>query len=419
MLKSWNIIVKNDTRLDKMMSDSLSIYDQALYHQRQSYFKTKEQGKIKTYSYTELWNIVKTSKILKSSSLDINVKQYVIRQVIKVWSSYIKARVAYKRNPELFQGEPKLPKYLYKSKKFNIIQVDSSRFRKKNISDNTFNIPCSDYTITLPKQIKLKEVRLVTIQKFYGKTKINIIYEDKEVLKNEYDLNSAIGIDIGVNNLCAITSNDKSFSYVVNGRALKSINQFYNKRLAEMKSKLAICNNGQKTSKAIERLSFKRHNLVMNYLHTASRRIIELCLCNKVHNIVIGHNDGWKQNSNMSKVNNQNFVQIPFNTLINQLLYKSKEFSDLDVSVVEESYTSKCDHLAFEEMCKHDKYLGRRVKRGLFKSSVGKALNADINGAIGILRKGNAITDEQLMLLRDRGDVVSPVVLDLTHKYNS
>ena len=120
----------------------------------------------------------------------------------------------------------------------------------------------------------------------------------------------------------------------------------------------------------------------------------------------------------MSKVNNQNFVQIPFNTLINQLLYKSQAFSDLDVSVVEESYTSKCDHIAFEEMCHHNKHLGRRVKRGLFKSSVGKILNADINGAIGILRKGNAITDGQLQALRDRGDVVSPAVLDLTHKYS-
>ena len=418
MRKAWNIIVANDTRLDKMMGDSLAIYDQALYHQRQSYFKTKEQGCIKTYSYKELWDLMKSSDAVKSSPLDINVKQYVVRQVCNAWYSYIKARVAYKKNPELFQGEPKLPNYLYKYKKTNIIQIDSSRFRKKDEINNSFNIPCSNYVISVPKQIKLKDVQQVTIQRFYGKTKINIIYEDTQVLNNEYDLNSGIGVDIGVNNLCAITSNDKSFSYVVNGRPLKSINQFYNKRLAEMKSQLAVCNKGQKTSKAMERLSFKRHNLIMNYLHTTSRRIIELCLCHNVNHIVIGHNDGWKQNSNMSKVNNQNFVQIPFNTLINQLLYKSQAFLDLDVSVVEESYTSKCDHLAFEEMSKHDKYLGRRVKRGLFKSSVGKTLNADINGAIGILRKGNAITDGQLQTLRDRGDVVSPVVLDLTHKHS-
>ena len=118
----------------------------------------------------------------------------------------------------------------------------------------------------------------------------------------------------------------------------------------------------------------------------------------------------------MSKTNNQNFVQIPFNTLINQLQYKSQEYTDLCVNIVEESYTSKCDHLVLEEMKHHDKYAGKRIKRGLFKSSTGKVLNADINGAIGILRKGNAITDEQLMLLRDRGDVVSPLVLEITHK---
>lgn len=91
--------------------------------------------------------------------------------------------------------------------------------------------------------------------------------------------------------------------------------------------------------------------------------------------------------------------------------YKSQEYTDLYVTTVEESYTSKCDHLVSEEMKHHDKYAGKRIKRGLFKSSTDKVLNADINGAIGILRKANAITDEQLMLLRDRGDVVSPVVL--------
>ena len=78
--------------------------------------------------------------------------------------------------------------------------------------------------------------------------------------------------------------------------------------------------------------------------------------------------------------------------------------------VTEESYTSKIDHLALEEMKKQESYLGKRLKRGLFKSSCGKILNADINGAIGIMRKKNAISDVQLMNLRDRGDVVAPLM---------
>lgn len=415
MIKAWNIVVENDSRLDEMMKESLSIYDQALYHQRQAYFKTKEEGKIKTYNYKELYDIVKYSNQFNESKLDYNVKQYILRQVSNMWSSYIKATIAYKKNPNKFTGRPKLPNYLYKIKDFYLVQFDKTRFRKKNEVENSFVLPCSDYKIYVPKQILLKYVRQVTIQKFFGKTKINIIYEHKEVKKNDFDNNSAIGIDLGVNNLCAITSNDKPFSYVINGRPLKSMNQFYNKKLAELKSELEIYNK-KNTSKKIQRLNEKRRNKVMDYMHKCSRKIINLCIENKVNKIIIGHNKGWKQEANMSKKNNQNFVQIPFNILINQLQYKSQEYTDLEVEVVEESYTSKCDHLVNEEMKHHDEYAGKRVKRGLFKSSIGKTLNADINGAIGILRKGKAVADEQILLLRDRGDVVSPLKLEITHE---
>lgn len=412
MIKAWNYIVGNDERLLKMMSDSLSIYDQALYLQRQSYFETKQQGKIKTYSYNDLWNIMKDNEKVKSSKLDVNVKQYIVKQVCISWLSFVKATVEYKKNPSKFSGKPKMPNYLYKSKDYNLIQVDKTRFRKVNEELNQFNLPCSDYTIHVPKQIRIRDIKQVTIQKYFNKIKINIIFEDKEVLRNEYDLNSVIGIDLGVSNLCAITSNDKAFSYIINGRPLKSINQFYNKKLAGLKSNLEICNK-KKTSKAIQRLTIKRNNKVNYYLHCSSKKIIDLCLANKVEKIIIGHNKGWKQESNIGKINNQNFVQIPFNTLINQLQYKTQKYTDLSVEVVEESYTSKIDHLALEPLKHQENYLGKRVKRGLFESSTNKVLNADINGAIGMLRKGNAISDAQLMSLRNRGDVVSPKMLNI------
>ena len=407
MIKSWNYIVKNDDRLLKMMSDSLIIYDQALYYQRQSYFKTKEQGKTKTYSYNDLWHILKTHDKVKLSKLDINIKQYIVKQVCISWLSFIKSIVEYKKKPSKFLGKPKIPNYLYKKKDWNIIQVDKTRFRKVNEELNQFNLPCSDYTIKVPKQIRLKDIRQVTIQKYFGKIKINIIYEDREVIKNQYDLNSAIGIDLGINNLCTITSNDKSFSYIINGRPLKNINQFYNKKLAELKSKLEICNK-KKISKQIQQLTLKRNNKIKHYLHCCSKQLIDLCIQNKVEKIIIGHNKGWKDEVNLGNKTNQNFVQIPFNQLINQIQYKSQKYTDLEVIIVEESYTSKIDHLALEELKKQENYLGKRIKRGLFKSSTNKVLNADINGAIGILRKGNAISDVQLIDLRNRGDVVSP-----------
>ena len=144
--------------------------------------------------------------------------------------------------------------------------------------------------------------------------------------------------------------------------------------------------------------------------HCISKAVVETCIRNGIGNVVIGHNKNWKQFSDMGKKSNQKFVQIPFNDLIWKIRYKAEE-AGIKVFETEESYTSKTDHCAGEEMCHHEKYLGRRTRRGLFKSSTGKVLNADINGAIGMLRKENALRDADLVGLLDRGDVVSPRVL--------
>ena len=154
----------------------------------------------------------------------------------------------------------------------------------------------------------------------------------------------------------------------------------------------------------------KRNNQLDYEFHCLSKTIVQLCIDNNIGNIVIGHNKNWKQKSNLGKKTNQKFIYIPFNKLIQKIQYKAEEVG-IDVNIVEESYTSKIDHIANEEMKKQDSYLGKRVKRGLFKSSTGKILNADINGAIGILRKKNVFLDADLVNLRDRGDVVSPLVL--------
>ena len=157
-------------------------------------------------------------------------------------------------------------------------------------------------------------------------------------------------------------------------------------------------------------MNMKRQNIFEYEFHCLSKRIIQLCIENDIGNIVIGHNKNWKQKSNLGKKTNQSFVQIPFNNLIFKLQYKCEE-NGINCIISEESYTSKIDHLANEDLKKQDSYLGKRVKRGLFKSSCGKILNADINGAIGILRKKNVFSDVDLINLRDRGDVVSPRLL--------
>lgn len=157
-------------------------------------------------------------------------------------------------------------------------------------------------------------------------------------------------------------------------------------------------------------MNMKRQNIFDYEFHCLSKRIIQLCIENDIGNIVIGHNKNWKQKSKLGKNTNQTFVQIPFNDLIFKVQYKCEE-NGINCIITEESYTSKIDHLVNEDMKKQDNYLGKRIKRGLFKSSCGKILNADINGAIGILRKKNVFLDVDLINLLDRGDVVSPRLL--------
>ena len=197
------------------------------------------------------------------------------------------------------------------------------------------------------------------------------------------DKNNIAGVDIGVNNLAAITSNLKDFPPVlINGRPLKSANQFFNKQRAKFMS--FIGDKG--TSRRIQKLTHKRNCIIENYLHQSSRYIINLLLKHNIGTLVIGKNDGWKQNINIGRKNNQKFVSIPHSTFVHQLKYKA-EILGIDVLIHEESYTSKCSFLDSEPICKHKKYLGRRIKRGLFRSQNRTLINADVNGSANIIRK--------------------------------
>jgi putative transposase len=402
-----------------MMEDSLAIYDQALYYQRQEYFKGRNNNeKYKVYSYNDLWNIVKDTPAYKDSKLDIGPKTYAIRQVVKNWKAYMKSLNEFYKDPSKFEGKPRIPKYLHRTKKYNVAQIDSSRFRTKWCKENEIRLPNTQYKVQIPEFIKLKDVHMIFVKKYYNKIKIGIVYEDLKYIDNEYDKGSSMGIDLGLNNLCAITINDKSKSYVIKGSPLKSMNQYYNKKKSKIKSELSILND-RKYSKRLDILNRKRNNKIYNFIHNAANRIIELALENKIEIIYVGHNKEWKQNIKLGnnketrKRNNQNFVDVPFNMLIDVLTYKVEKYLNLNIKIVEESYTSKCDHLIKESMEHHEIYEGKRKYRGLFISSTGKYINADINGAIGILRKGKAITDEQIKFLRDRGDIVSPKVLNI------
>jgi len=197
-----------------------------------------------------------------------------------------------------------------------------------------------------------------------------------------------LGIDIGLNNLVTATSNSVGLQpFIINGRPLKSINQYYNKTKAILQSYV-----GDKgISNRIKSLIHKRNNLVQNYLHHTSRFIIDYCEDNNIGNIVIGKNDGWKNKINIGKRNNQNFTQIPFAKLIQQIQYKAEEIG-IKIIIQEESYTSKACFLDMDKIPVYgdsiiNRFSGKRVRRGLYKTNSGQIINADVNGAYNILRK--------------------------------
>jgi IS605 OrfB family transposase len=210
-----------------------------------------------------------------------------------------------------------------------------------------------------------------------------------------------------VNNLAVCTSNQALKPIILNGRPLKSINQFYNKKRAEMQSKL----QNKFTSKKISKLTFKRNNKIQDFIHKSSRLIVNYCIENEIDTIIIGKNDNWKQNINIGKQNNQNFVSIPHAKFINLIQYKA-QLEGIKVILTEESYTSKCSSLDLEKVCKHETYKGTRIKRGLFQSS-NKLINADVNGSLNIMRK--VVDDETFKecLQSIEGLVFNPIKINL------
>jgi putative transposase len=194
---------------------------------------------------------------------------------------------------------------------------------------------------------------------------------------------------------------------ILNGKPCKSINQYYNKKIAFFKSILTTEN--KKISTRVLNLTLKRDNKIKDYLHKSSRYIVNHLISNQINTLIIGKNKEWKKEINIGKRNNQNFVQLPHSIFISMLEYKCKLLG-IRVIITEESYTSKCSFLDNEAICKHSNYLGKKVKRGLFKSFQGKYINADLNGSLNILKKvvPNTIYSNGIEVI-----VVSPVSISL------
>lgn len=354
--------------LDKMCFLSKNLYNQALYRIRQHYFNTKEY--LNYYSNCKQLTKEKQADYI---ALPAKVAQWVVKQVDQNFRSFFASLKSKKVSHKV-----SIPKYLEKNSRY-MLTFTSQAISRKELKIGYLKFSGCSGRIKLV-HTDVRQVRVIPKGNYFI---IDVIYNKDEKLF--VDTEKYVGIDIGLNNLAAVGGNSIK-PFLINGRPLKSINQYYNKKAAKLKSRRDKCKNKNVNSNKLRKLSLKRSNKIKDYLHKASRKLVNHLVSNNVSKVVIGHNKNWKQDINLGKVNNQKFVQIPFNMFIQMIAYKAR-LEGIEVIIREESYTSKCSFLDNEEICMHETYKGKRIKRGLFRSYDGRLINADLNGALNILRK--------------------------------
>ena len=368
--------------IDELAFKSKNLYNAANYVMRQNFL----------YGWGYLtYNLM--ASLMKShpayQALPAKVSQQILRRLSQNWQGFFEAIKAYKNEPTKFTGRPKLPKYKDKVKGRNLLVYTLQAISSKELKKGIIKLSGTDISIkTTVKPEKICQVRVVPKCDCYI---IEVIYNEPESTINQENSTSVASIVLGLNNLVALTSNQPGFiPLLINGRPLKSINQFYNKRFSQLQSQLK---GNLKTSSRIQRLTRCRHQKVDNYLHHTSRLIIDILSQGEIGTLVIGKNPQWKNSINLGKQNNQNFVSIPHARLIQMLEYKAK-LVGIKVVIQEESYTSVSNFLNLDPIPVYGdsdgdsvEFTGKRIQRGLYKTAEGLLINADVNGSYNIMRK--------------------------------
>ncbi|WP_324269966.1 transposase [Fusobacterium polymorphum] len=380
-----------------------NLTNEAIYNIRQYYFKNK-----KYLSYNENYKILKNSENYKK--LNSNMAQQVLKEVDGSFKSFF-GLLKLAKNGQ-YNGKIKLPNYLAKDA-FTTLVIGFVRLKDGMLIipySNSFRKTHKEIAIKLPpvlKGKKIKEIRIMPKQhsRYF---EIQYTYEVKEV-QRELNKENGLGIDLGIDNLCTCVTNNGA-SFIIDGRKLKSINQYYNKinaKLQSIKDKQKI----ERTTLRQKRITRKRNNRINDYLSKAARIIINYCLNNDIGKIVLGYNESFQRNSNIGSINNQNFVNIPYGKLRDKLIYLCKLYG-IELKLQEESYTSKASFFDGDEIPIYDKenlqeyiFSGKRIKRGLYQTRKGKLINADCNGALNILRKSKVV---DLSILYNRGELNTP-----------
>lgn len=372
VLRTERIWLKTTESISLLTHLSKNLYNEANYIIRQQFFKTGKWTR-----YIELNRQLKDSQNYKA--LPAQTAQQTLKLVDKSWKSFFNALKVWKKHPEKFKERPRIPHYKKKNGEFILVFTN----QQAKLKHGWLSLPKA-IGVKLRTRLKdgLREVRI--IPKGVGYL-LEIVYE-KIVEVIERDRNRIVGIDVGSANIVTLTNNIGEIPIIVkdDGRGIKSINQFYNKRKAELQSIYDL--QGIKDGDKLRRLRAKRERKAEDWIHKLSRFIVDWCVEHEISTIVFGYNENWKQNVNIGRRNNQTFTLIPYMEIIHKTTYKAEE-AGIEVKEQEESHTSKCSFLDNEPIEHHENYEGKRKTRSFFRSKSGKVIHADVNGGYNIIEK--------------------------------
>ena len=390
-LVEQTVIDSKDARfqeIDRAAFAAKNLYNAANYLVRQSFIL---QGVY--LDNIQVYHLIKTHETYKA--LPAKVSNAVLNQLHRAWVGFFSSLEEWRVHPEKYLGKPKLPKYKRKDRGRCLLTYDAQALGKRIFRQTGLLVP-SGLACRIPTRIKsweeIDQVRIVPRTGFYV---VEVVYH-RDAEPENVDPSLIAAIDVGVNVLAAITSNKGDFApRLVSGKPVKSLNQYYNKRRAFQQSRLNKCKNVH-SSRTLDQLTTKRNRRVMHYLHTASRRIIDLCVAEGIGTLVIGKNRFWKQSTNLGRRNNQQFVQIPHARFIEMLRYKG-ELVGIWVETHEESYTSKAGFLDLDPIPTYDpqrqeriSFSGTRIARSWYRAGDGRMIHADVNGSYNVLRKSSS-----------------------------
>ncbi len=416
MIISWkqnlkHLSVKEYQLLRELCHLSKNIYNEAIYNIRQHYFA---EGSFLKYEAN--YHVMKTSENYKR--LGVQLAQQTMRCADASYRSFFKILELVK-DKKFSSADVRMPGYLDKDS-FYAIHIPEVR-----VKDGYFCIPTSvnlrheygfQMKLRIPDKLLDKKIRQVhIIPRHDGKYfEVRYIFDRKENILPKFDSSKFLGIDLGVNNLATCATNTGE-SFIIDGRKLKSINQWYNKKIARLSSIKDKQHINYRTDLQY-RITCKRNNQVKDYIYCAAKYIVNYCIEHGISTIVIGYNESFQQNVNMRKSNNQNFTYIPFGKLKCRLQFLAEQYK-ISCILQEESYTSQASFFDGDDIPVYNprnpaeyKFSGKRVKRGLYVTSENLVVNADVNAALNILNKSKLTS---LKALQCSGEVVVPLRIRL------